>query len=120
MPDWLFEGLWQIYAVLGLTALVLLILWWRDRRRFWLYGIAIAGGLALLYLLLDFVVETDSEQIGHNLQEISKAVHDHDLNKAFSFVADDVAVEGMNKKALQDTAALYVNNNNGTITDVVF
>src|SRR6266849_845754 len=80
VPDWLFEGLWQVYAVLGMGAAVMLILWWRDRRRGWLYGVAVVGFLILLYVLLDFAVETDGEQIGRELQEMSRAVRNRDLN----------------------------------------
>jgi hypothetical protein len=117
VPDWLFEGLWQVYAVLGLAALGLLVLWWRDRRRGWLYGLGVVAALILLYLLLDFAVETDGEQINRELQEISQAVRNHDLNTAMSFVADDFKYEGKNKKELQALAAGYFHQ--GALEDLI-
>ncbi len=117
MPDWLFEGLWAVYATLGMVAVVLLILWWRDRRRGWLYGIAVAGLLILIYALLDFAVETDGEQIGRELQEMARAVRNRDLNGALVFFSDRFVAEGHNKAAFQQMAEPYVRN--GTVTDVV-
>jgi hypothetical protein len=117
VPDWLFEGLWQVYAVLGMIALVLVILWWRDPRRYWLYGLLVVAVFILLYMLLDYAVETDREQIGIRLQKMSQAVHNRNLNEAFQMVADDGLFDGMNKAALQQEAAKYVNS--GTVTDVI-
>jgi hypothetical protein len=116
VPDWLFEGLWQVYAVLALIALLCLVLWWRDRRPLWLSGLAIIGLLILAYLLLDYAVETDGEQIGRHLHEMSDAVHRHDVNSVFVHVADDFSISGKDKRALQNLAAGYINN--GTVTDV--
>jgi hypothetical protein len=117
VPDWLFEGRWDVYAVLAVAALVLLVVWWRDRRRFWLYGFGFVGLLILLYLLLDFAVETDGEQIGRHLQEMSQAVRNRHVNDVFVHVADDFRSGTKDKKALQDLAAGYINS--GTVTDVV-
>jgi hypothetical protein len=114
--DWLFEGLWQIYTVLGLVAVVLLILWWRYRQRYLLYGVGAMAVLALLYLLLDFAVETDREQIGRELQEMSRAVHDRNPDGIFNLVSDSFTFEGLDKRALQALAAQYIRN--GTVTDV--
>lgn len=116
MPDWLFEGLWEVYISLGLAAFVLLIIWWRHRKRYWLYGVAAFVALILLYMLLDFAVETDREQIGVRLQRMSQAVHNHNLNEAFQMVADDGVFDEMNKTALRSLAAANVNN----VSDVVF
>jgi hypothetical protein len=117
VADWLFEGLWTVYAALAMIALVLVVLWWRDRRRYWLYGLMVVAALILLYMLLDWAVETDREQIGIRLQKMSQAVHNRNLNEAFQMVADDGVFEGMNKAALQQEAAKYVNS--GTVTDVI-
>jgi hypothetical protein len=117
VPDWLFEGLWQIYAALGLIALVLVILWWRDRRRYWLYGLLVVAALISLYMLLDYAVETDREQIGIRLQKMSQAVHNRTLNEGFELVADDAAFQGMNKAEMRGKANEYVNS--GRVTDVI-
>jgi hypothetical protein len=114
--DWLFEGRWQVYAVQILAALVLLVLWWRDRRRLWLYAVSVVGLLILLYLLLDYAVETDGEQIGRHLQEMSDAVHRHEPDGVFTHVADDFQIAGKDKKALQELAGRYIRS--GTVTEV--
>jgi hypothetical protein len=105
--DWLFEGLWEVYAVLGMMALVLLIVWWRDRRRGWVYGLGVVVGLALAYLLLDLAVETDGEQIHRQLDEISQGVRKHDLSGTFAHLANDFTFEGKTKGDLQTRSALF-------------
>ncbi len=117
MFDWLFEGWWEVYAALAMIALVLMILWWRDRRRFWLYGLIVVAALVLLYMLLDWAVETDREQIGIRLQKMSQSVHNRTLNEGFELVSDDAALHGMNKTAMREKANNYVNS--GTVTDVI-
>ena len=74
MFDWLFEGRVEVYAALGAVAILLAALWWRDRRRAWLYAIGVVALLAGVYLLLDRLVETRREQITRRLQAIEKAV----------------------------------------------
>ena len=74
MFDWLFEGRPAVYVTLGVVAVLLAALWWRDRRRHWLYAIGVVGLLAAIYLLLDFAVETRREQITRRLQTIESAV----------------------------------------------
>jgi hypothetical protein len=116
VPDWLFEGRGVVYGLLGMIALALLIIWWRDRRRFWLYGFATVVGLILLYLLLDFAVETDGEQISRHLQDMSQAVRNHNPDAALALVADDFNYEGKNKRDLGALATAHIHN--GSLTDV--
>jgi hypothetical protein len=117
VPDWLFEGRGVVYGLLGMVALALIVIWWRDQRRLWLYGLATVVGLILLYMLLDFAVETDGEQISRHLQEMSQAVRSHNVDAALAHVADDFNYEGKNKRDLRVLATAYINN--GSLTDVV-
>jgi hypothetical protein len=70
-----------------------------------------------VYLLLDYAVETDGEQIGRHLQEMSAAVRRRDVEIVFNNVADDFQIAGNDKMALQQLAGGYIRN--GTVTDVV-
>jgi len=118
VPDWLFEGRWEVYGTLAAVALALLILWWfRDRKRYFLIGIAVVAALALIYLALDYAVETDREEIGRKLQDMSQAVKRQDVNAVFETIADNFTFDGMDKRSLQEKAAGYINN--GTVTEVV-
>ena len=74
MFDWLFEGQPTVYVTLGVVAVLLAALWWRGRRRAWLYALGVVALLAGVYLLLDWLVETRREQITRRLQAIEKAV----------------------------------------------
>lgn len=74
MFDWLFDGRPAVYVALAVLAVLCVTLWWRDRRRAWLYGLGVVGVLAAVYLLLDRLVETRGEQITRRLQLIEKAV----------------------------------------------
>jgi hypothetical protein len=115
--DWLFEGRGVVYGLLGMVALALTIIWWRDQRRLWVYALGTVIGLILLYLLLDFAVETDGEQISRHLQGMSKAVREHHPDVALALVADDFNWEGKNKRELGALATGLINN--GSLTDVV-
>jgi len=72
--DWLFEGRPTVYVTLGVFAVLLAALWWRDRRRAWLVALGVVALLAVVYLVLDRLVETRGEQIVRRLQTIEKAV----------------------------------------------
>jgi hypothetical protein len=72
--DWLFEGRPAVYVTLGVLAVLFAALWWRDRRRAWLYALGVVALLAVVYLVLDRLVETRGEQITRRLQTIEKAV----------------------------------------------
>jgi hypothetical protein len=118
VPDWLFEGRWEVYGTLAVVALALLILWWfRDRKRHWLIGVGVVGVLALIYLLLDYAVETDREEIGRKLQEMSQAVKRQDLNAAFDSIADNFTFAGTDKRTLQERADAHIKSS--TVSEVV-
>jgi hypothetical protein len=76
--DWLFEGRVTLYAALLLSGLVLLALWYRDRKTLWLTLLTVPAALALLYFLLDKWVETPREQITRKLNTMADAVAQRD------------------------------------------
>jgi hypothetical protein len=99
--DWLFEGRLAVYLFLAVVAVILLGLWWRDRRRGWLFGVAAVGVLIGIYFLLDRLVETRSEQISRKLQEMAAGVKAGDTERIFLHVSDRFTFAGLNKAAFQ-------------------
>jgi hypothetical protein len=97
MFDWLFEGRLTIYLSLAAAALILLGLWYRDRRRFWLFPVGAVGLLLLTYFLMDRLVETGREQIARKLQEMAAAVKARNADRIFTHISDRFTFQGLNK-----------------------
>jgi hypothetical protein len=96
--DWLFEGRLSVYLVLAVAAAVLLALWWRDRKRRWLYGVAAVGALAGAYWVCDRLVETGREQIARKLPAMARAVGARKPADVLAHVSDQFDWEGLDKK----------------------
>src|SRR4051812_29579654 len=103
MFDWLFEGRLTVYLALAVVALILLGLYWRDRRRWFLFGIGIVGVFVLTYLLLDRLVETNREQITRKLQEMAAGVKARSAERIFRHISDRFTFQGMNKATFRTT-----------------
>lgn len=119
MLDWLFEGWWGIYLPLIVALLILVALWWRDRRRVWLFASCGAALLLGVYGVLDLAVETASEQIKRKLTEMSRAVGQRDVRAIFAHVSEEFALEdlrGLNKEQFQMVADRFIQN--GTVTEL--
>ena len=102
MFDWLFEGRLAVYLTLGVVAVLLAALWWRDRRRAWLYAIGVVALLASVYLLLDRLVETRREQITRRLQAIEKAVKAGDAEQVMQQISPQFDHHGINRDKFRE------------------
>src|SRR5262249_29825533 len=56
MFDDLFEYRVTIYVILAVAAVIFVALWFRDRRRGWLYGLGVVALLAGVFFLLDLSI----------------------------------------------------------------
>jgi hypothetical protein len=99
--EWMFEGYWVGYAVLGVLAIISLLIWWTSRKQAFLYAVGVFLVLILGYALLDRAVETDREQIEQRLKAMGRAVKDRKPDVILSNVSDDFHYGTMNKKAFQ-------------------
>jgi hypothetical protein len=87
--DWLFEGRLSGYVILGALTALFLLVWWRTRKRWCLYGGALPLILVGVYALLDRVVETDREQLIRKVQQMAAAVNAGDVNELFANVSEN-------------------------------
>ena len=110
MFDWLFEGYWSLYFLLGAAAILFVIVWVRTRKRRWLAGTAVAVVLAGLYCLLDFAVETDREQIQRKTTTMAAAFKSPvNLDAVFENVSDEFhTTYADNKTALLEQARQHI------------
>ena len=91
MFDWLFEAHRHpaVYLFLAAVAVLFVVVSVRTRKRRWLVGTAVAAGLAGLYCILDFAVETDSEQIERKVNAMAAGfTAPTNLDAAFDSVSD--------------------------------
>jgi hypothetical protein len=87
--DWLFEGRPAVYLILGTAAALLLMLWWRDRKRHWLIGAAACALLALGYFTLSKVRETPRAQVERKIKEMAAGVQAGDANRIFEHISPE-------------------------------
>jgi hypothetical protein len=95
--DWLFEGQLAVYVVLVTVALLLVVIWWQLPKRYWLLAAWLVMGLAVVYFLLDHLVETDREQIDRKIKEMSSAVRARSLDGIFTHVSSQFRLGGLNR-----------------------
>jgi hypothetical protein len=99
--DFLFEGRPVVYAVLAVVGVILLALWYRDRKPRWLIGLGVVAVLIGCYYLLDLLVETRREQINRKLQVMAAAIKRKDADAISQHLSDQFAWEGMDKKTFR-------------------
>ena len=101
MFDWLFEGRAAVHVTLGVVAVLLAALWWRDRRRTWLYALVVVALLAGVYLLLDWLVETRTEQITRRLHLIEKGVKAGDAEQVMQQFSSQFDYHGIKRDQMR-------------------
>jgi hypothetical protein len=111
LPDWLFEGQFTVYGILLAALICLVFIWKTTPRTAYAIGCIIVAALLLLYLLLDFTVETDREQITHSIQEMSAGVQEHNVNRIFDHVSDKYSRNGMDKETFRGITKGLITSN---------
>jgi hypothetical protein len=117
MFDALFEYRVTIYLILAVAAVILIALWFRDRRRGWLYGLGVVALLAGVFFLLDLSVETPTKQIKRKLQLMAQGVRKKDTKAIFDHVSDEFNWEQLNKAQFKEVVDRLVQN--GMVNDLV-
>jgi ketosteroid isomerase-like protein len=115
--DWLFEGRTAVYCLLGVVAAMLLLVWWRTRKRNVLLAALAVAALAGVYFVLGTLVETPRKQIERKLHEMAAAVQARDADGVFKHIARDFKFRGMDRPQFRgyvDTAL-----QRGIITELV-
>lgn len=109
VPEWLFEGQLTVYALLAVALVCTLAIWKKTPRKAYLFcGVAVVVLMAL-YCLLDFLVQTDREQIRSAIEEMSAGVQAHNVDRIFSQVSDKYNRRGSNKDAFRSACAAAIN-----------
>jgi hypothetical protein len=110
VSDWLFEGSVAVYVLLGGTAALMLSLWWRSRRRRWLYGAAGAAALIGVYFLLGRFVDTDKKRLERTIETMAAAVRAHDVDVIFEHVSEQFrSPQGRSKEQFRELVRGRIN-----------
>ncbi len=99
MFDWLFEGLPAVYILLAVVAVALFFVYWQWRRKVWLFLMVGVVALIGLYALLDYLVETDREEIERKLAIMAEGVRTHNTDAVFMHISENFVSPGANNKA---------------------
>ena len=103
MPDWLIEGDPTILVLLAVAAVCAGVAWWKTRQR-WLIPVAsLAVVLIAALIVLNFLFESDREQMVRKINEIKAAVTGppRDFNKAFSNFSPDFSYGAHDKRGFR-------------------
>ena len=118
MFDWLFEGRPTVYALLAVAVVVLLALWWRERKPRYLLGAGLVLVLIAVYFVLDWAVETDREQIVRKVREMAAAVRTVDVNALVKDISEQfTSPQGRDKQQTREFARDLIGSKQ--VTDVV-
>jgi hypothetical protein len=104
MFDWLFEGRFVVYVILGGLALLALLLYNRDRKWRWIVAAGVFAALMGGYFLLDSLVETGREQVRRKLTEMAAAVGHRDVDRLMSHVSDEFHLGKRDKAGFREYA----------------
>ena len=104
MLDWLFEGRLAIYLFLLLIAGVLAFIWRSVRNRRLLAAAGVFVFLAVLYWILNLLVETPREQIERKMGEMKTALNKPDLDTVFRHTSESFKFRGYDKKSARKHA----------------
>jgi hypothetical protein len=115
--DWLFEGRPVIYWMLGVLAVLLLLVWWRVRKRPVLLAAGVVAALAVVYFGLSFLVETPRAQIVRKVQEMAGAVKARDADTIFKHIAKDFKFRGQDRATFRGYVEMVLKR--GLIDDLV-
>jgi hypothetical protein len=88
MLDWLLDSRLTVYLIGTIAAVILLALWFRNRRRGWLYGLGVVALLLGVFAVLDLTIDTPKRQIRRKLREMAAAVKKRDTKAIFAHVSD--------------------------------
>jgi hypothetical protein len=116
VQDWLFEANWTLYIFLVVAALVLAALWLRDRKIGWLIAGSSVLLLLVVHLMMDWLVETRSEQIARKLNEMAAAVRKRDPEAIFRHIARKFQIAGQDRAAFRHNVEQALRN--GMVTDL--
>lgn len=104
MPSWLVEDPSPTYVVLLLVALAFAGAFWMKRKRIYLVGVLAVLLLIGLVWLLGRLIVSDRAQIATAIHEITDAVGERNVDKAFAHIARDFQWHGMPRGEFQKRA----------------
>jgi len=102
MTWWLVDNIALIYFLLGLAALVVIVLFYQNKRGRELLALAVILGLAFLFWLLTAVTVTDRKQIELNMHALAQAALNNKPDQVTPQLASDFTYGGLSKPQIGD------------------
>jgi hypothetical protein len=108
---WLVDNATTIYFILGIAALVLVALWWMNRKGKYLAALAIPLALIGLTWLLTLLVVTDKHRLESICQEIAQGIRQRNVELVFKHISSSFHQANqrqMTKDQLRDFAKSHM------------
>ena len=113
MPNWLIEDLGLVAILLGVGALLLAGIWWRDRRTKFLTAAVVLATLGAVAGLLWLFVDTDQRKIKRKVEEMAAGIPG-DLDRVFRHISPTFRYGTRSKDDLRRAAADAIRQRNVT------
>jgi hypothetical protein len=104
MFDGLVDNAMTVYVLLGIVALCLAALWWKNRKRYYLIALGVVGGSIAVVVLLSFVLVTDRQQIRSTILAMRDGVVAGKPDAVFKHFARDFSLDLGDPKTFIDHA----------------
>jgi hypothetical protein len=105
---WLVDYAKTVYFFLGIAALVLIALWWMNRRAKYLIGVGVVIGLAALVWLLGLFIVTDRMQIRANILAMKRGVEQGNPDAVFRHFSKSFTADQWDRKSLEARAGRFI------------
>jgi hypothetical protein len=77
--DWLLDNYWAAYLIFAVVGVALGIAWWNTRKKHFALGICVVSVLLGIYVLLQFLIETDAKRLKRHVNEMAQSVKDRQI-----------------------------------------
>jgi hypothetical protein len=103
--DWLFDGAWTVYLVFGSAGAVLTVAWCKTRNKYCAIAVGVVVALFVIYIVLQFFVETASEQMERRVRDIAGSVKSKQIKNVLEKnLSDDFHAGSYNKRDFLEKA----------------
>jgi hypothetical protein len=104
MFSWFVDNATLIYFLLGLVALVLVALWWMNRKRHLLIALGVVAGLAAIVVCLSMTIVTERARIRTAILAMRAGVLEGKPDAVFKHFSKDFKTDFQDRKRFVEAA----------------
>ena len=102
MLGWLVDNAVYFYVLFGFIAVLMLVLWWQNRKRNYVIALGVAALLAALVFLLTLFHVSDRQVVVRTVDKMANALEKHRVDDFFQNISKSFRHETMDAKAFRE------------------